>query len=427
MKSKKLISLALVLALAFSLSAGAFAAETDATGNITIEVDGKTVTINTQIYSVVLPTAAAFNFYLDPQGLMSAEYDEDGKINLDELKGGMILGAEPVAFINNSSVPVKLDVSLKATSAASTAAFSDADNSTALESGKAGTTVATFVTSKDAVKDEADNNALLVATPSGADLGTALKEDGAKFAPTAKGFAIGSDAAIKLSFSLPAATYEVTYSGTGDSDKLDPSKYVATVVDHTGSGSALKISGYINEDADWTDFALEGTGFAAKGGESEGASAALASSIGLQVVFTYAKDTDAHEAADYDATGAKFLLDTTLTAIDSPEAAEVPAANVDVTVSSTNNSAANAASVTKALSVIADPGVDIKIDAEALPATITSIVATNFSDLDLSGNITYDATSGILNFSRTLNASVTIVNIKIVAGGVTYYVNVNVA
>ncbi|MGD9559025.1 MAG: hypothetical protein AB7V55_00270 [Oscillospiraceae bacterium] len=390
-KMKKLVAVVAALSLVMAMSVTVFAADPPAAPEPII-VEGETVYVDTELYSVVLPTAAAFGFTLDPQGLLAVAEGED-PASLKDLVGGRIYGSEAQSFVNNSSVPIKLSMDLTLASAAGTA---DED---------AGEAVATFVTDIDDVEDATGtHNVLLVATPSTADLGSSE----ATYAPTEKGVAL-SDEAATFAFALPAADYTVEYTG-GDTlaEKLDGSNYSVDPVADTGTGNALKMGGYINSQADWTDFTLT---------EED-----AASTIKLTVEFSYAKDTDAadYTSESYDAIGAANLLKLADEAVkvDSPEVPaepEVVEPEHDVKVEAGGT---ESYSMTKA-DLLAT---GVKIWLAGNPASITSVKNTTLDITFVSGtDFSYDAETGVLLFKRSISSNS--VPLGIVAGGATYTVN----
>jgi len=188
--------------------------------------DGTTVFVN-HIIDIDLPTDNAFDFILDPMGLMDIE--EDATVNFDELVGGKIVPVNDAGLIMNfSSLPVIVTIDLEFTG-----------------------TGLTVVDNVAAVEDEDGAlNALLYVVPSASaitDSGIDLEED---FAPSGTGFAVEDES--ELTFLLDAAPYKVTRTGPTSFD-------FELVDDNTGFGTALQVGGWVNTQADWSAFADDAT------------------------------------------------------------------------------------------------------------------------------------------------------------------------
>jgi len=223
MKTKKLLAMLIACAMMFSLSMTAFAS--DPYDDASDSSDNKGTLVNVEhIIDMELPTDAAFDFVLDPLGLMSIE--DDGTALLGDLEGGKIVPLGDAALVMNfSSLPVVLTVEF--------GLECDDDE-------------LTFVTAIDDVEEDDKEafNALIYIVPSKAAITDAtidLEED---FAPAAEGYVIEDDA--ELVFLFPAAPYTV------ERDGLD---FVLELVDDdTGFGTALQIGGWVNTQADWTKY-----------------------------------------------------------------------------------------------------------------------------------------------------------------------------
>lgn len=217
-------------------------------GTETITGTGDTEYINLEIYSVILPTSANLDFMIDPQGLLDIKEGET--VDLDDLKGGTVISTATPKVINNSAVDIKLSIKLQGTGDATFVAF-DTD------------------TEKTVAKVTADDatNVLLYAVPSSANI---VKTE-TDYAASSKGFIIGSTEST-INFVLAAAKYEV---------KNDNGEYKATPKAETGSGTAIKLGGYVNGKADWTAY----TGTPTK-------------NVGVSAVFSFEKAS----AADSEAT-----------------------------------------------------------------------------------------------------------------------------
>jgi hypothetical protein len=247
MKSTLKKSLSLILSLTLVLSLGTVAFAETLPNNSALEGSGEAEYLDLERYSVVLPTNAALNFTLDPQGLLSIE---DGTtVDLADLTGGTIVPAAGDArVINNSAVDLKVSVELKGTGDATFVEFDTDDE----------TTIA-------AVEDGTDENVLLYAVPAAVNIVNATTV----YSAASNGYIIDSTG-ITLDFVLGKAQYEIENIG---------GTYTASAKADTGNGTALTLGGYVNTGADWSDY--DGT----------------ASEIGLTAVFSYAKATGNEGAA----------------------------------------------------------------------------------------------------------------------------------
>ena len=241
-----LLTVALVLTM---LPMTVFADITDpaAAGNTnTISGAGTTVYVSTNQYRVVVPTSEALDFTLDPQGLLSMA--DGDQVTLDTLSGnaGKVVTKEnATAFITNrSSYPVKVNVKFK------------------------GTGDATFVDSKDALNNNTTTNVLLAIIPSSAK--TVLSEN--EYSAASKGFLIKS-ADVSANFLLNEAKYTVSRNGATYSYNYNPGE---------DDGTGLRIGGYVNTRADWSDFIKDED----------------PSTVEVSTVFTFSKaaDTDVRAA-----------------------------------------------------------------------------------------------------------------------------------
>ena len=230
---RKLITTIIIFALAFcavSATHAAMQSSTEVTGT------GDTVYIELGIHDVILPTAGSLDFMLDPQGLLSLA--EGQSAPLEALNGGRIVHMNDARIINNSAHTVKVSVEL----------WAACDNG----GGSLGT-IATFIeyTGDDAATIGAveasgseENNILLYAVPSA----TNLANQAAPFVPADTGYIITA-ASRTLDFILPAALYSITANSDGS--------LLSEPVPDTGSGIAFQLGGYVNTNADWSDFRTE--------------------------------------------------------------------------------------------------------------------------------------------------------------------------
>ncbi|MCL2633228.1 MAG: hypothetical protein FWD34_01805 [Oscillospiraceae bacterium] len=239
--------------------------ETKANGN------GSIVYTDTNIYSVLLPTAESWDFVLDPQGLIGAhasgtvgnanELSNATPSDLAPFAGKIISGSYVPTAINNSSFDVTLGVTLRVT----------------------GDAVA--VTSESAVHAGISNNILLTVEPAANSVNT----QGAEFVGSGTGYAVLNTAG-ELKFVLDSANY-VFNAVPGSSG----SEFSYDIVPNTGKGTQLKIGGYCNKNADWTQFADDTKG------------------VGINAVFSFSPAV-ASENALSDVSGAYGLKEYGLSA-----------------------------------------------------------------------------------------------------------------
>jgi hypothetical protein len=213
--------------------------------------DGETVYIDTNIYSVMLPTNTAWDFILDPQGLVGAYRDDPtgwdtGKDpSVTEPFAGRIISRDYVpTAINNSSFDVSLSVTLKLT----------------------GDAVA--VTSESAVHSGTGNNVLLTIEPAAG----AVSTRSAVFIGSGSSFAVSDEPGV-LKFVLAPADYVFNHVAGSD-----PPDFTYTRIANTGKGTQFRIGGQCNKNADWTDFADDTKG------------------VGINAVFSFAPATAADKA-----------------------------------------------------------------------------------------------------------------------------------
>lgn len=224
------------------------AAATASSGATTITGSG---TVNaydqTPVYMVTLPTANALDFTVDPYGLL--DLASGSAISIDNLTNtGAIVAASGAAAVikNESTVPVTVSLTLTAT---------QPTNNTAINFKATGSEVATGTAA----------NMFLAIIPSSEKADSAETYKAASYAIPATTSPSGADAKFKLN----KAEYEVVNNGGSFSMQIvsGASNFDATT---------FKVGGFVNPGADWTDF------MAGKG-----------SSVGLSVVFSYAKSDDA--------------------------------------------------------------------------------------------------------------------------------------
>jgi hypothetical protein len=225
--------------------------------------DGDVIFIEKEIFVVTLPTSAAWDFYIDPQGLVGA-FRED-KLN-DPLAiaaaAGMVLPMEytPVA-VNKSSVDVTVSAEIKVTGDAVVLTTGQ----TAVNTGTANNIQLNVIASTAMVNDVSKDQTDFVGT-----VETPI---------TAAG--------TTLKFVLQPADYEV------GGDPTDGFTYTIKD-DDDGHGTQLSIGGFVNKNADWSDFTA----------------ATTPKVVGLSAVFDFAKATPAEIAQMPNATAYGMLSGT---------------------------------------------------------------------------------------------------------------------
>ena len=224
----------MILSIACCLGAAQDTAQgTALSDSISISGVGNVVYPELGNYNVVLPTAGGLDFLLDPLGLLSLKPGQSAPI--DALSGGIIVHPGDARIINNSSHSVKVSVRLRAEST---------------DGGYEGGAVATFLgysvddeTTISAVRADGsfENNILLYVVTSAVN----LADQETPFIPADKGYVITTEP-ITLEFILPGAEYDVTEVPDGEPAGI--------AMPGTGSGVGFRIGGYVNTNADWSDF-----------------------------------------------------------------------------------------------------------------------------------------------------------------------------
>jgi hypothetical protein len=220
--------------------------------------DGDTTYVDTKIYSVVLPTSAAWDFILDPQGLIGA-FRANGETTdpltnvgaadslpaegvtaaaLATYAGKIIPGSTVPIFQNRSSYNVELGVSIRVTGDANIVAAS-ADVSPVLGA----------TPSPAEIAAAAANNVLLNVQLQENSVNTNVLTTPLTFAAATTPTEVALDNDGKtLSFILAGANYVFTYDATDGFDyERVPTSY--------GNGTALQLGGEVNRNANWEDFA----------------------------------------------------------------------------------------------------------------------------------------------------------------------------
>jgi hypothetical protein len=245
--AKKIFSVILALALVFSLSPGVFAATGNPDGTLVVPGTGGTVYVDTEIYSVVLPTSANLNFTLDPLGLLGI--GNGSSAALAGLDGGKIVSNGIAGALNKSSVDIELTVGFKITGNATVVAAANIEDDTA-------NNVSISVRPSKTNVDDSKLPTLLK-------LGDSVT--GATLAEGAAGAFEIDSTGYALNFLLEGAAYVVKNTEGVYSYIYDPD------TSPNGNGTAITIEGLVNSKADWTDY-VDGT-----------------KSVGLAAVFSFEK------------------------------------------------------------------------------------------------------------------------------------------
>lgn len=252
MNKKKVLAMLMAAAMVFSTAiagsvefvsaegstsdGNAAVSDGNAAGQVEIDGEGQVDYVNTKIYNVTLPTNAAMNLTVDPQGLAGLENNTTASAEDLADGAGLVVGSRIPAVVNNGSLDAKVSVKMKLTGDA------------------------TVVDAKSEVNVDDENNLILYAIPSATDVTLA---DATGYTASSTGIVLGTDD-VTAEFILPAADYVFSKDGDG---KVT---YVKAP-EATGHGTALKFEGLVNKDADWSTYA--------------GADAT--NSIGIELVFSF--------------------------------------------------------------------------------------------------------------------------------------------
>ena len=201
------------------------------------------------IYKVILPTTGSLDFVVDPLGL--AGLSDGDVVTMDELDSGRIYPKSivPAMVFSESSMPLKLTVSLRAESRV------DSNNENDM---------VRFISpgvnldrTRDAVFAGRGLNVLLYAVPSKNGITTFYDE----YYPSDIGFVI-TEKGTEMTFLLPAAEY--IYD-----EELEDFIFIQG----SGNGTQIRIGGYANDNSDWSSYIEDRWGH-------------VAGSISLNAVFT---------------------------------------------------------------------------------------------------------------------------------------------
>jgi hypothetical protein len=228
MKKRNIFALTMATVMAVGTPLTAMAAVGTASDAGTANtVTGEVEYVDTEIYSVTVPTDAGIsNLYLDPQGLLVG-LTEDGSKTAEELAtyAGQITSSGKPQLINKSSKDMAVTATFKVEGDA-TCVATEAD------------------VEKDATTD---NNVLLYVVPSK----TNTKGDEDNYTAQKSAIPLGTtDTAIK--FVLGAADY--TFKNDSGTITYE------LAAEENGNSTALYIGGALNKNADWSDYSSENTG-----------------------------------------------------------------------------------------------------------------------------------------------------------------------
>lgn len=253
MKQKKVMALLLAATMILGTSMQAFAAtgtENNTSAGQTITGEGDVTAVETTVYSVTIPTTATTKLVIDPQGIMDMkDGDTATKEDLAE-NAGKITCASKAVITNLSSVPAKVTVDLTLTGDA---------------------TPVTDLTSVDA---DTANNILLYANPSATDVPVGA-DVANTYTASNTGIIIPKTTPASVEFVLDEADYVFKKASSTTTYEL------ATA--NTGHGTALEFAGYVNKNADWSDYL---------------ATATTKKSIGMTAKFTFTHTLASGDVAD---------------------------------------------------------------------------------------------------------------------------------
>jgi hypothetical protein len=265
MKAKRVWAVLLAATMVIGSTIGVSAAtgdENNTGSETTVTGTGTVDYVDTTIYNVGLPTDAALNLTVDPQGLSILENDKTA--TADELAeaAGKITSTSVVAVTNAGSVPVKVSVAMSVTGNA------------------------TVKTNKDDVNVESAEatNVLMYVVPSAVDT-----PDEAGYQAYDSGYVIkGAQEtdATKIDFVLPAADYVFSKNEDGSEVKFVRDEESAV------HGTALEFGGFVNKYADWSTYTSSGD-------------TSATNTIGLKAVFTF---THTLTEADVATEGAPYAM-----------------------------------------------------------------------------------------------------------------------
>lgn len=218
MKKRQFMALTLAATMIMGSSVTTFAAPGDKSGDSTITASGDVSYVDTKVYDVVLPTTASTQLVVDPQGITQLQNGQVATAEQLASGAGLITCANTPIVKNLSSIPMKVSVEMTAAGDA------------------------TYVTADNAVNSGDVANVLLYAVPSATDA-----TDANTYSASTTGIVLTKTAA-KAEFILDAAAYNFTKDSAGNV------AYEAVSGD-VGHGTGLMFGGYVNKNADWSDYA----------------------------------------------------------------------------------------------------------------------------------------------------------------------------
>lgn len=203
--------------------------------------------ISPRIFNVTLPTDNAFDFVVDPQGLLGASGPTNCLIELAENAGRIHFNDAP-AIINNSGVPVTVTASFQVTGNATHLTI-PAENSPSNAGTMSGGTVSDPITFPEGnllggeeilemLGRNTANSVVMYMSPS-LEAIRSLDDDGES---SGLGYVLGSSAST-FRFVLDAATYN-----------YNADEHTLELVPETGHGTRLQVGGWVNRNADWEGF-----------------------------------------------------------------------------------------------------------------------------------------------------------------------------
>ena len=205
----------------------------------------------TKEIKVVLPTEKAFDFKVDPQGLLGASGASTSLSDLEEEAGKIVFNEAP-PIINNSAVPIVVTAGFQVTGNATHLVIPAAD-SPLLAGGMADGTAAlpepsakTLLTGGEIVErlSANTNNTVSVFMSPGAE---SISEPTEGYDSSGLGYVLGAGMST-FKFILDAAEYTV--------DVTNPTDKKLALTPGTGNGTKLQLGGFVNPKANWSAYTL---------------------------------------------------------------------------------------------------------------------------------------------------------------------------
>lgn len=227
MKLKKILAASLAIAMAATLNVVPAKADI---------IDSDTAYLNKEVYDVTLPTTTSQKFYLDPQGLSDAVFGPGN--------AGKIIGAATMSAINNSSMPVNMEVKAVVLASPGAITVTTGGSVSALDNVGSGPAISLKIATSSAKAGK-------VVSKGGIAAGTELTAADDVYA------AITGSAISSQVYGLAAGDYDVVTKSAIDSSNLDEvfdsSKYEYKM---SASGAAinLNIGGECTQKTDWSAF-----------------------------------------------------------------------------------------------------------------------------------------------------------------------------